>query len=76
MTATQPLPVQRSSARIESETCPGAIERDLDERLGVGPRDEHAAVDAERAPVELALAQDVRDGLARAAPLDQLAERA
>jgi hypothetical protein len=51
----------------------GAGEGDVDESLRVGARDEDAAVDVEGAPVELALAEDVGDRLARAAAAHHLA---
>ena len=51
------------------------IERDLHEDLGVGTGHEHAAIDAERAPVELAVAAQIRDGLGAAPTSKQRADR-
>ncbi len=49
-------------------------ERPLDERLGLGPRDQHIAGDREGAPVELPRARDVGHRLALATPAHQLAD--
>src|SRR5690606_24307620 len=51
-----------------------ALERHLDEDLRLGPRHEHAAIDDEAPSIELALAPNVRDGLAAPAAQDHLAK--
>ncbi len=44
----------------------------LDDHLRLGPRHEDAGIDAQRQLAEAPLAEDVRDRLARRAPVDQL----
>ena len=48
-----------------------ARERRLDQVLGLRPRHQHPAIDAERPPVELLLAEEIGDRLALEAPLEQ-----
>ena len=50
------------------------LARHLDQRLGVGARDQHARVDGELQPPELFLADQVGDRLAGLAPLDERAD--
>ena len=71
--AIAPEPVHRSSTRHGAARSARSAARDLDHRLGVGPRHEHARVDVERQPPELVLAEQVRDRLAAEPALDQLA---
>ena len=46
-------------------------ERRLDQVLGLRPRHQHPAIDVERPPVELLLAEEIGDRLAAQAPLEQ-----
>ena len=70
--ATAPLPVPTSDD-------PGAAaerQRHLDQQLGLGPRDQHTAVDRQRDPPEGLAPEDVRDRLARLAPGHKASNRA
>src|SRR5262249_35030398 len=51
----------------------GDLEPNLDDELGLGPRNEHGAGDLERQPPEFVPPDDVRDGLAGGAPRDERA---
>src|ERR1700689_2947233 len=50
------------------------MERDVNQRFRVGTGNEHATVDAKGPPVELAIAEDIGDGLARSASPDELSK--
>ena len=52
----------------------GASERDVDQRFGVGPRNEHPSVDAKDTAIEFTLAEQVGDGLADPTPFPELSK--
>ncbi len=53
---------------VRDPGAPIERQRDLDQQLGLGPRDQHPAVDRQRDPPERLAPDDVRDRLARLAP--------
>ena len=71
--AIAPEPVHRSRTVHVAARSGRSFARDLDHRLGVGARHEHAGIDVQRQPPELVIAEQIGDRLAREAPLDQRA---
>src|SRR4051794_34931082 len=68
----------RAGAKIEGGAQHAAraraLERDLDQTLAVGTWNEHARIDAQQDAVKLALTEQVRNRLACATSLEQLAK--